>query len=245
MLAPEPPDGRDQLLHERPDGFGIGAQGFVLGEPGRLRPRGSHDRLADAEALPDLLGHERHHRMQEAERPLEDPGEDGGGVIAHDGVLGSEPLLLHLETPVAELRPEEPVHRLGGRRELVAVQRRVHLGDAALVPREEPALRRRQPFVRRELRLPAVERLQHEPGGVPDLVREVAPALDRIHRERDVLLPAGRESRQREPQGVGPVEIEDLDGVDHVAERLGHLPAVRVAHEPVDHDVSERDVARE
>ena len=34
-------------------------------------------------------------------------------------------------------------------------------------------------------------------------------------------------------------------GVDHVAERLRHLPTVAVADEPVDHDVAERDVAGE
>ena len=78
--------------------------------------------------------------------------------VAHGRVLRPQPLLLHLETPVAELGPEEPVHGLRGRRELVAIERRVHLGDAALVPREQPALRRREPILRRELRLAARER---------------------------------------------------------------------------------------
>ena len=48
---------------------------------------------------------------------------------------------------------------------------------------------------------------------------------------------------QREPQRVGAVPVDHLDRIDHVAERLGHLPTVPVPDQPVDHRVAERHVA--
>ena len=48
----------------------------------------------------------------------------------------------------------------------------------------------------------AAEQIERQPRGVPDLVREVAVALDALRRERDPLV-ARRESGQREAQRVG------------------------------------------
>ena len=83
---------------------------------------------------------------------------------------------------------------------------------------------------------------KHEAGGVPELVGEVAARLDLLIREAHIV--AGRVvRRERETQRVRAVLLDDLQRVDAVAQRLRHLPALRVAHEPVDEDGAEGRLA--
>src|SRR5437868_4562948 len=72
--GPQPADLRHDLLEERE----LPLRLLVARRVGRSRPRGDDDRLPHAESLPDLLRHERHDRMEQAERPLQHPAEDGG-----------------------------------------------------------------------------------------------------------------------------------------------------------------------
>ena len=66
------------------------------------------------ELRPDLLGHVRHHRVQEREQALE-RGERGRGRVL---VAVAEPRLDRLGVPVAEVVEGEPVERLHGVREV-------------------------------------------------------------------------------------------------------------------------------
>jgi hypothetical protein len=120
---------------------------------------------------------------------------------------------------------------------------------------------------------------QHEAGGVPQLVAEVAVALAAAHVELDVAARAG-EAGEGEAQGVGAEggdavgeflarllldaggllgvhqaggalghqgvdadAVDQVDGVEHVALRLGHLGAFGVADQAVHIDVLEGDLA--
>ena len=110
------------------------ARGRARTPPPRRGARGAarataaiDDRLADAEPLPDLLGHERHDRVQQAERPLEDPREHGGGV----GALLLGPVAA---APFSSSSPQsqssdhdEPLQRLRRVGEPVLVEGRVDL----------------------------------------------------------------------------------------------------------------------
>ena len=97
-----------------------------------------------------------------------------------------EALLLDLEAPVAQLGPEEAVHRLRGLGEAVRVERRVHLLQHRLVPREQPALGERQ------RRRPAAAR------AVPPVVGRAGPAAKR---SRSCSRSAGR--RRCAPRRTG------------------------------------------
>ena len=68
---------------------------------------------------------------------------------------------------------------------------------------------------------------QHEAGGVPEFVGEVARFGDAVLAEPDVLA-LGGEAQQGEAQGVRAVLVDHLHGVNAVAERLGHPAALFV-----------------
>ena len=240
-------------LDQRPQLADLADQRLQRGEPGLrlrvlvlgmlVRPRRDHDRLPGPQALPHLLGDERHDRVQQPERSVEHPPQRRPGV----GALPAHRFLRQLQPPVGQLVPEEPLQRLRGRVEPVALQRRVDLPAAQLVPREHPPLDQPE-LLERELRcwrtgLPA--RGQHEPGRVPDLVGEVAAGLDGLLGQREVLLVGAGHARHGEPQRVGAVALDHVQRVDHVAEGLAHLAPGPVADEPVDHHVPERDVVHE
>ncbi len=56
---------------------------------------------------------------------------------------------------------------------------------------------------------------ERETGGVPDLVAEVAAPRDALLGEEDVS-PGHRDVPQGEAQGVGPVPLDDIQGIDDV-----------------------------
>ena len=76
LVAAEPAHLGDQLLH-------IGdplCRNGIHGESGRLRPVGDDQRLAAGQRLPQHLGDERHHRVQQFEQRVEHRGQHRGGV---------------------------------------------------------------------------------------------------------------------------------------------------------------------
>ena len=83
-------------------------------------------------------------------------------------------------------------------------------------------------------------------GQVPVFVGELGlvPGPDRVDPNRAVAAP-GHVAHQVEPQRVGPVQLHDLERVEHVAERLAHLAPVRAEQEAVhEHVLRDRKVGR-
>mmetsp|Transcript_2264 Transcript_2264/g.6978 ORF Transcript_2264/g.6978 Transcript_2264/m.6978 type:complete len:363 (-) Transcript_2264:1436-2524(-) len=124
--------------------------------------------------------------------------------------------------------------------------RPVRAAQAGPAPRQA----RRQRLVRRSEGAHAAARAAarqlgfEKPRGVPQLVAEVAVLRDAVHRERHVL--AGRHARHEgEPQRVGAVLVDDVEGVDDVALRLRHFFVVLVSYEPVHVDDLERRLSGE
>ena len=80
---------------------------------------------------------------------------------------------------------------------------------------------------------------EDEARRVPQFVGERAIAVRAVGVERDVRSRRGLR-RQREAHGIGAVAFSDLDGVDHVAFRLGHLLPVGIAYQRMDVHILER-----
>ena len=127
------------------------------------------------EVRPDLLGHVRHQR---------DGGARASSSSAHEGrrprvlVAVVEPRLDRLGVPVAEVVEREVVERARRRRRSRTRPRRPRPRAAGGVePREDPALLERRRRERRASRRSAC--LEDQARDVPELVRELAPLLDR------------------------------------------------------------------
>ena len=237
-------DRAHEVLHRREVALGrlvvAGGVRLRVARDDQLR-RALRVRSRLGEALPDLLGDERHEGVQQPQHPVEDVRGHG----QRDAVALAHTQLGELQVPVGELVPEEVAclaQRLG---ELVGAQQLVGEADRALQPREHPAVLAPQPRVahRRQLevRVGPGERM-HEARGVPQLVREVAASLDAVVGDALVVAWAGA-GDQRVAQRVRAVLLDHAERVDDVAEGLRHLAPVGRAHEAVQVDRLEGDVA--
>ena len=170
-----------------------------------VRPEGDRAlALREArQALPQILGHVRHERMQESQRGLEHAQENLAGLgLFRLGRLAAQLRLGDLEVPVAKIRPEEPVDVVHALVDSKRVERLVHglrrLGGPRLNPAAEEGLGHEVGGGRRLV----ADQLGDQPRGIPDLVEEVAVALDALRRQGDALV-GRRERGQREAQGIG------------------------------------------
>jgi hypothetical protein len=121
------------------------------------------------------------------------------------------------------------------------LQKPVHLGQGVGEPLDDPAVGGRS-VGHGDVHGFKVFQVHHdEPAGVPNFVGEVPGPNEIVVRHLHVAA-GGRLGDQREPQGVGAELFHDVQGVNHVVERLGHFPALFVPHDAVNEDVSVRDV---
>ena len=129
--------------------------------------------------------------------------------------------------------------------QLVDEVREIERGDQSLdfslrlrQPREDPALfERTRTFIGRY----ALAGGNDQPRDVPELVRKLAPFLDRSFGEAHVLR--GRHLHEAVPHCVRAVRFDHGNRVHSCAETLRHAPPGRSVHRRVDDDVGERDVA--
>ena len=212
-----------------------------------LRPWRTHDALARMrQFLPDFLRQERHKGMQKAHRTLEYRAQDIECHIARARVLlVIEARLRQFDVPVAELAPQELVNHAACFAELVVLEVRRHIVRRLGRTRENPAVGERAvALLRHEGIVRALEIHQHIARCVPDLIRKIARGLHALPVEAHVVA-RGIARDEHEAQRVRAVFLDDLYGVDAVAERLGHLASLAVAHKAVDKDIPERHVAPE
>ena len=153
------------------------------------------------------------------------------------------------DVPVAEFTPDQFVDLLGGQRELEALHIRVDLGQRVVDGLQDPAvfgLQLRGRLVRhgQEVAFLVLDVHDGETGCVPQLVREVSGAFDLFHLVADIGT-RGDAGQQHEAQRVGAVSVDHFERIDAVAQRFGHLAALRVAHEAVDEHVLERRLAHD
>jgi hypothetical protein len=108
------------------------------------------------------------------------------------------------------------------------LRRRQDTRDDPAVFQRPIAARPSIPQGEREAALAVADALDDEASGVPDLVRKVAALLQLLVVETEVVAGAAA-GRQREPQGINPVLVRNLERVNHIAKALGHFAALGVA----------------
>ena len=159
--------------------------------------------------------------------------QEGVEHIAQDP-LGNLPRLDfgYFQVPVAEFIPGELVQGLIGLGKLVAVQVVVDGGAHLLQAAENPLVGVGEVgSVWDAGNVGAVH--EGKPGGVEELGGEVPRALGGVGAERQVHARVGA-AGEGEAERVGTVFGHPVHGVDAVAQRLAHLPAVFVAHQAVE-----------
>ena len=162
-VSSDQPSGRGQAAMQT-----LSAAACRLGQP-------AHRRQA-VQALPDLFGHKRHDRMEQAAEPIEQRRQHALGDRTAAAV--AQAALDELEVPVAEVAPREIAQLAGGLGELELLQGRRHFADRSIQAIDDPAILDRQVLAARVRRLVALQIHQGEPGGVPELVGEIAPQLE-------------------------------------------------------------------
>jgi hypothetical protein len=212
----------------------------------RLRPGGADQAAlrAVAHAVPQLLGDEGHHRVQQAQDGAEHVLRGALHLLLLRPVRAVQHRLGEFQEPVAEGVPGEAVagasrSRRSGRppaRHSPPPPRRSHRGSSATAAaspkRRVEIAARRDPVHLAEAR------------GVPDLGGEGAIALDPLLRELDVAPRPGQRA-QREAHRIRAMRVDQVQRVEHVALRLRHLLALLVAHQAVDADGAERHLPHE
>ena len=235
-LRPRRPDAFDQPDHpvEIPVGIRIDHVRRRVG-----RPIGMDEHLGPRPRAPDFFRDEGHDRVQQDQALIQRPGIGRPRLGLCRRVFAVEDGLGEFQIPVAERVPDETIKRLCRIVEAEGFHRLVHrlarLGDLALYPAVEGKC-----HLGRAIRMGHVEDAPEVAitCRIPELRAEVAVALDPLHVE--LQHPAERGHRRiGEAQRVGTVFVDDLERVDHIAERLGHLLALGVAHQPVQIDCAE------
>ena len=190
--------------------------------------------------LPQLFGDEGHHRMQQDHALVQHPAHGGAGFRRRRAI---KQRFGKFDVPVADLAPDKGIQRV--RRVIKAVlgQRRIHLNPHPRGLADDPAVggggggRGRG---RCHMPLPDAIHLG-KAAGVPQLGREVAIAGNALGIQLQHPAQTGH-CRIGKAQAVGPVLIDDLQGVDDIAQRFGHFLALGVADKPVQIDGVERNI---
>ncbi len=195
--------------------------------------------LAAGEPLPQRLGDERHHGVEQAERDIERLGRDRARHVTA-GDVAVEPGLDLLDVPVGEVAPDEVVD---GRRGLVQAEPLVGLGRLAhgrLAPRDDPAIGQGELVPPHHVSAPPasgrggpsrLERMNRP--AFQSLFAKLRPGANEVSRSlgsRMTSVPTDIAGDQGVAKRVGAVALDHLQRIDAVAERLGHLAVLGVAH---------------
>ena len=144
------------------------------------------------------------------------------------GIIGAvQSRLHHLDVPVAELAPDKVIDLLDSDAQLKLFHvlgdiryHMVELGQNPLI------LRLKSLRHGRSIRLLPVLHVHHdEAGSIPYLISEVPAVLHALNIEAHVV--AGRiPCNQGETQCIRAVFVDDLKGINAIAERLRHLASL-------------------
>ena len=180
----------------------------------------------------DLLGDKGHEGMEQ----LQNTGEHVAKQILRYqvalGVLLGQTALGQFNVPVAEDIPCKIVDGSQGNANLEVIQGVYNGGNRLVVLGQNPLVLGGKLFRRRQFDLVNAQVHTNEAGRVPKLVGKVTSRLHFLVGEAHIV--SGRVTRGKgEAQSVGSVLLDDLQRIDAVAERLGHLAALGVTHQTV------------
>ena len=183
------------------------------------------------QGLPDFLGEEGHEGMQELERLRERIAQYPLGLLLGGGVLPLQAGLGHLNVPVAIGVPDKVVNLLGGHPQLVVVHVFGDFRDDGVELGENPLIFQLQ-LLRQGIVLDGQVHHQ-EAGGIPNLIGKVPHGLAPLRVKAHVVA-GGVAGDQVKAQGIGAVFLRHFQGVNAVAQGLGHLPPLVVPDQAVD-----------
>ena len=172
----------------------------------QFRILGDHDAALiggpSRQALPQLLGHEGHKGVEEAQALFDAVVEHRLRALGLRRVAAKHGLA-ELQVNVAEVIEEKRIDGGGGSAEVVGKHGLVRAVNRLLQLAQDPAVLRRKLVARRQSGRDIAREVHHaELGGVPQLIAEVAVALHAQHIEINVAALA-RVGRQREAERVG------------------------------------------
>src|SRR6185503_14570724 len=84
----------------------------------------------------------------------------------------------------------------------------------------------------------------HKASSVPKLVNKVLIPGNPVGGELDIAAHSSH-SRQCEAKSIGAVLMHHIEGIDDIAFRFGHFLSLLVAHQRMNVDVMEWDIAHE
>ncbi len=208
---------------------------FIKGGPAL-----GHDGLGRAgQSLIQLLGDEGHEGVQQLEGLIQHIHQHAAGSVGLLGVAGVQAGLCDLDEPVAVDVPDKAVDLGSGQTHLIVVEVVGHGTGHLIQLGEHPLVAHVQLFLAGQTRLKVLRQVhQHKAGSVPQLIGKVAGSLHLLFDIAHVVARSGA-VHQRKAQGVCAVLGNDLQRVDAVAQTLGHLAALTVAHDTVDADSAE------
>ena len=146
--------------------------------------------------------------------------------------------LCNLNIPVAEDIPDKVVQLLCGNTQLILVDIGRDILHQRVVLRQNPLVLHSQLF--RKLNLVNGQIHLDKAGCIPDLIAEVAACLDTCLRIAHII--SGRVAGcKREAQCIRTVLLNDLQRVNAVAQRFGHLASLLIADQTVNINRLERN----
>ena len=182
------------------------------------------------QVLVHFLGQEGHEGMQQFQQAFQHIQQHRAYVLLLLLVLAHQPALAQLDVPVAELAPREVVYILGRDAEIAVLHMGGHLGDGAVQAGKNPLIGQKQ--LGGVDGFPGLGVHQHEAGSIPHLIGEIPGAFHLLVGIAGIVSGADAHG-QREAQRVRAVLIDDFQRIHAVAQALGHLAALRVAHQAV------------
>ena len=227
-LSTQVADGADDLHDARHLLLVLGEVVFRL----HLGPALEHqEALAAGKILVHLLGEEGHEGVKQLQQALQHIQQHRAGRGLAFAVLARQAGLGQLDVPVAEFTPRKVVNAGGGQAEVALLVVGCHVTHRILEAGQNPLVRQFQ--LRGVDFLPCVDVHQHEAGGVPHLVGEIAGCFHLVAGIAGIVTGA-HAHQQGEAQRVRAILVNDLQRIHTVAQGLGHLPAQLVAHQAVD-----------
>ena len=199
-----------------------------------LRPLGDHNGLALVrQALPDFLGDIGHEGVQQLQGAAHDPYQHLTGGLCLGFVAGLHADFGNLDIPVAEAIPQEVVELLDGNAQLEFLQIVGNFLGHVVQSADNPLVFQLQGFGQSVGHIVAVNVHEDKAGSVPNLVGKV-PAGGHLFVGEAQVVSGAVAGHQSKAQGVRAVLLNDLQGVDSVAQRLTHLAALCIPHQAME-----------
>mmetsp|Transcript_18696 Transcript_18696/g.44683 ORF Transcript_18696/g.44683 Transcript_18696/m.44683 type:complete len:798 (+) Transcript_18696:625-3018(+) len=223
----------------------------------RFGPRRRNEGAAGAgEGAPELLGHERHEGVQQAQHPVEHVHEHRPRLPLRPGVAAVRRRLGGLDVPVGKVGPGKVVEGSPRLSKVELLAEGGHPVDGPVEVAQDPAVGEREALPSGLLgKIDAAEFIplgiadvlkveEDELAAVPNLVDKVPRVGHAVHVEVEILS-RGCPRCQGKAEGVGAVLRDGVERVDDIAEGFAHLAALLVPHEPVEEDGAEGRPARQ